>query len=147
MKFELGLHYENLSYDDPKRSYKNLMNIIDRTIMRRREQSNLTQTQIGLRQMLEGKDLLAAPAKPAAPSTGGKPNKGNGKPDDAAPVLPQSKAKAHAKVKAKPKKAARSESTDSKPDKSKKHIRCKFHFTDAGCRNGDKCLQSLQEDS
>ena len=99
MKFELGLHYENLSYDDPKRSYKNLMNIIDRTIMRRREQSNLTQTQIGLRQMLEGKDLLAAPAKPAAP-TGGKPNKGNGKPDDAAPVLPQSKAKAHAKVKA-----------------------------------------------
>ena len=74
---------------------------------------------------------------------GGKPNKGNGKPDDAAPVLPQSKAKAHAKVKAKPKKAARSESTDSKPDKSKKHIRCKFHFTDAGCRNG----QSFQEDS
>ena len=64
MKFELGLHYENLSYDDPKRSYKNLMNIIDRTIMRRREQSNLTQTQIGLRQLLEGKDLLAAPAKP-----------------------------------------------------------------------------------
>ena len=58
VKFELGLHYENLTYDDPKRSYKHLMNIIDRTIMRRREQSNLTQTQIGLRQMLEGKDLL-----------------------------------------------------------------------------------------
>ena len=90
MKFELGLRYiyENLSYDDPKRSYKNLMNIIDRTIKRRREQSNLTQTQIGLCQMLEGKDLLAAPAKPTLPSTGGKPNKGNGKPDDAAPVLP-----------------------------------------------------------
>ena len=140
MKFELGLHYENLTYDDPKRSYKHLMNIIDRTIMRRREQSNLTQTQIGLRQMLEGKDLLAAPAKPTPPPpTGGKPNKGNGKPDDAAPVLPQSKAKAHAKGKGKPKKLTRSASTDSKPDKSKKHIRCKFHFTDAGCRNGDKC--------
>ena len=140
MKFELGLHYENLTYDDPKRSYKHLMNIIDRTIMRRREQSNLTQTQIGLRQMLEGKDLLAAPAKPTPPPpTGGKPNKGNGKPDDAAPVLPQSKAKAHAKGKGKPKKNTRSTSTDSKPDKSKKHIRCKFHFTDAGCRNGDKC--------
>ena len=98
MKFELGLHYENLTYDDPKRSYKHLMNIIDRTIMRRREQSNLTQTQIGLRQMLEGKDLLAAPAKPTLPPpTGGKPNKGNGKPGDIAPVLPQSKAKAHAK--------------------------------------------------
>ena len=140
MKFELGLHYENLTYDDPKRSYKHLMNIIDRTIMRRREQSNLTQTQIGLRQMLEGKDLLAAPAKPTPPPpTGGKPNKDNGKPDDAAPVLPQSKAKAHAKGKGKPKKNTRSTSTDSKPDKSKKHIRCKFHFTDAGCRNGDRC--------
>ena len=140
MKLELGLHYENLTYDDPKRSYKHLMNIIDRTIMRRREQSNLTQTQIGLRQMLEGKDLLAAPAKPTPPPpTGGKPNKSNGKPDDAAPVLPQSKAKAHAKGKGKPKKNTRSTSTDSKPDKSKKHIRCKFHFTDAGCRNGDKC--------
>ena len=102
VKLELELHYENLSYDDPKRSYSNLMNIIDRTIMRRREQSNLTQTQIGRRQMLEGKALLAAPAKPAVPSSGGKPNKGNGKPDDAAPVLPQSKAKAHAKMKAKP---------------------------------------------
>eukprot|EP00439_Symbiodinium_sp_Y106_P022386 s5610_g2.t1 len=140
MKFELGLHYENLTYDDPKRSYKHLMNIIDRTVMRRREQSNLTQTQIGLRQMLEGKDLLAAPAKPTPPPpTGGKPNKGNGKPDDAAPVPPQSKAKAHAKGKGKPKKNTRSTSTDSKPDKSKKHIRCKFLFTDAGCRNGDKC--------
>ena len=31
--------------------------------MKRREQSNLVQTQVGLRQMLEGKDLLAAPAK------------------------------------------------------------------------------------
>ena len=102
--------------------------------MRRREQSNLTPTQVRLRQMLEGKDLLAAPAKTATPAPRGRPDKGTGKPDDAAPVLPQSKAKAHAKTKAKPKKAASSESTDSKPDKSKKHIRCKFHFTDAGCR-------------
>eukprot|EP00439_Symbiodinium_sp_Y106_P055637 s2913_g7.t1 len=113
----LGLHYENLSYYDPKRSYGSLPNIIDRTIMRRREQSNLTQTQVGLREMLEGKDLLAAPAKTAAPAPNGKPNKGNGKPGDAAPVL-------------QPKQAAGSESTDSKADKSKKHIRCKFHFTD-----------------
>ena len=71
--------------------------------MRRREQSNLTQTQVGLRQMLGKKDLLAAPAKSQdksnaapAPNSGGKPDKGHGKPDDAAPVLPQSKAEAHA---------------------------------------------------
>ena len=119
MKWELGLRYENLSYDDPKRSYGNFLNIIDRTSMRRREQSNLTQTQVGLRQMLEGKDLLAAPAKTAIPAPKGKPDKGNGKPDDAAAVLPQSKVK----------------STDSRADKSKKHIRCKFHFTDAGVRS------------
>ena len=148
VKFELGLHYENRSCDDPKRSYQNLLNIIERCIMRRREQSNLVQTQIGLRQMLEGKDMLAAPAKThdkdkstatPAPKGGGKPDNGNGKADDAAPVLPLSKAKAHAKTKAKPKKTGRSESTEPKGDKSKKHIRCKFHFTDAGCRNGDKC--------
>ena len=62
MKMELGpgLHYEDLTYDDPKRSYGNLLSIIDRTIMRRWEQSNLVQTQVGLRQMLERKDLLAA---------------------------------------------------------------------------------------
>ena len=119
MKWELGLRYENLSYDDPKRSYGNFLNIIDRTSMRRREQSNLTQTQVGLRQMLEGKDLLAAPAKTAIPAPKGKPDKGNGKPDDAAAVLPQSKVK----------------STDSRADESKKHIRCKFHFTDAGVRS------------
>ena len=100
MKFELGLHYENLSYDDPKRSYKHLMNIIDRTIVRRREQSNLTQTQTGLRQMLEGKDLLAAPAKPTPPSTGGKPSKGNGKSDDAAPVLLRARPKPMPRAKA-----------------------------------------------
>ena len=92
--------------------------------MKRREQSNLVQTQVGLRQMLEGKDWLAAPAKLLATLL---------------PCFLKAKAKAHAKTKAKPKKAARSESTDSKPDKSKKHIRCKFHFTDAACRNGDKC--------
>ena len=43
------------------------------------------------------------------------------------------------KAKGSLRKPTRSASTDSKPDKSKKHIRCKFHFTDAGCRNGDKC--------
>ena len=59
---------------------------------------NLTQTHVGLRQMLDGKDLLAAPARgsgnnstPSAPAPkgGGKPNKGNeANGEDAAPVLP-----------------------------------------------------------
>ncbi|CAE7416372.1 unnamed protein product, partial [Symbiodinium microadriaticum] len=87
MKWELGLHYEHLHYDDPRRSYENLLAIMDRVIMRKREQANLAQTQVGLRQMLDGKDLLAAPARgsgkdvsPSAPAPkggGGRPNKGN----------------------------------------------------------------------
>ena len=150
MKWELGLRYEHLPYDHPDRTYDKLLTIMDRVIMRKREQSNLAQTHAGLRQMLEGKDLLAAPARvsdkektPSAPAPkggGGKPSKGNGgKTDDAAPVLPQSKAKAHAKTKFKKKKDERGESTD---PKSKKNIRCKFHFTDSGCRNGKDCPYS-----
>ena len=139
MKMELALHYEHLTHDDPKRSYANLLSIIDRTIMRRREQSNLVQTQVGFTTNAGGEGLARCSGKTTAPSPkggqqSGKPDKGGGTPSDAAPVLPQSKAKARAKTKAKPKKAARSESTDSKPDRSKKHTRCKFHFTEAGCR-------------
>ena len=50
----------------------------------------------------ERTSLLLQPNLHRHPLPGGKPNKGNGKPDDAAPVLPQSKAKAHAKGKASP---------------------------------------------
>ncbi|CAE7573004.1 unnamed protein product [Symbiodinium sp. KB8] len=150
MKWELGLHYEHLHYDDPRRSYENLLAIMDRVIMRKREQANLAQTQVGLRQMLDGKDLLAAPARgsgkdvsPSAPAPkggGGRPNKGNeGKGGDAAPVLPQSKAKPHAKAKPKKKDNKRAESVDTK---NKKNIRCKFHFTSSGCKNGKDCPYS-----
>ena len=47
MKWELGLHYEHLHYDDPRRSYENLIEIMDRVIMRKREQANLAQTHVG----------------------------------------------------------------------------------------------------
>ena len=49
--------------------------------------------------------------------SGEKPEKGNGKPDNTAPVLPQGKAKAHAKTKSQPKKIMRSESMDNKDEK------------------------------
>ena len=78
MKFELGLHYENLSYDDPKRSYKNLMNIIDRTIMRRREQSNLTQTQTGYAKCWKGRTFLLLQPTLHHLLLAGNPTKGNG---------------------------------------------------------------------
>ena len=135
MKFDLGLHYENLGYDDPKRSYSTLLNIIERTIMRKREQSNLAQTQVGLRQMLERKDLLAAPAKPH--------DKDKKNPMTllrcylkAKPRLMQ---RPRPKAKAKPKKATRSESTDSKGGKARNISAASFISLIQGCRNGDKC--------
>ena len=39
------VHYEIVTYDDPKRSHNNLFNVADNTIMRRREQANLVATQ------------------------------------------------------------------------------------------------------
>ena len=112
-----------LPYDHPKRSYETLLHLIDRCIQRNREQKNLQQTHIGLQQMVQGKDLMAVPARTKeiekdkavpAPKKGGKP-----KNEEAAPVLPQSKAKAHAKPKpgkggGKGKQRERSESTDGK---------------------------------
>ena len=53
------------------------------------------------------------------------------------PFFPQSKAKAHAKTKTKKKKdEKRGDSVDTN---SRKNIRCKFHFTTAGCKNGKDC--------
>ena len=112
----------------------------------------LKQTQVGLQQMIQGKDPLSAmaaktkgteaaipaPKKPTKPPTH----------EEAAPVLPQNKAKAHAKAKAeagkgkgKGKDRDGSESVDAKA--KMKHIRCRFFFSENGeCRNGDKCPHS-----
>ncbi|CAE7336630.1 unnamed protein product [Symbiodinium sp. KB8] len=103
LKLELTVHYDMLTYDDAKRSYKTLLHIMDRCIWRQREQKMLKQTQAGLQQMIQGKDLLSAMAAKAkgteaatpAPEKPTKPPKH----EDAAPVLPQSTAKAHAKQK------------------------------------------------
>ena len=65
LKMEFFVHYHMLSYDDPKRTYQHFLNIMDRIIMREREKRNRAQTKSGLRQIVEGKDMLAAPARPA----------------------------------------------------------------------------------
>ena len=150
LKMELLVHYDMLNYDDPKRSYQTLLHLIDRCIQKQREQKMLKQTQIGLQQMIQGKDPLSAlaakvkgsEAATPAPKKPTKPPKN----EDAAPVLPQSKAKAHAKAKAgkgkgKGKSRDRSESVDAMA--KMKHIRCRFFFPETGeCRNGDKCPYS-----
>ena len=128
-----------LTYDDPKRSYKTLLHLIDRCIQKQREQKMLKQTQVGLQQMIQGKDplpALAAKTKGTESATPApkKPTKPP-KHEEAAPVLPQSKAKAHAKPKAskgkgKGKDRDRSESVDGKA--KMKHIRCRFFFSESG---------------
>ena len=153
LKMELLVHYDMLNYDDPKRSHQTLLHLIDRCIQKQREQKMLKQTQIGLQQMIQGKEPLSAlaakvkgsEAATPAPKKPTKPPKN----EDAAPVLPQSKAKAakaHAKAKVgkgkgKGKSRDRSESVDAKAEM--KHIRCRFFFSETGeCRNGDKCPYS-----
>ena len=139
MKWELGLHYENLSYDDPKRSYGNLLNIVDRTIMRRREQSNLTRHKLVYAKCWKGRTFSPFRPRQQHLLPMGNLTKGMESLTMQLPCSLRARPKLMLRQKAKPKKAARSESTDSKADKSKKHIRCKFRFTDTGCRNGDKC--------
>ena len=104
LKMELLVYYDMLQYDDPKRTYQTLLHLIDRCIQKQLEQKMLKQTQIGLQQMIQGKDPLSAMAAKAkgseaatpAPKKPTKPPKN----EEAAPVLSQSKAKVHAKAKA-----------------------------------------------
>ncbi|CAE7475880.1 unnamed protein product, partial [Symbiodinium microadriaticum] len=65
LKMELIVYYDMLTYDDPNRSYKTLLHIMDRCIQKQREQKMLKQTQIGLQQMIQGKDALSAMAAKA----------------------------------------------------------------------------------
>ena len=125
LKMELLVHYNMLTYEHKDRTYQNLLGMIDRCIMRQRENKNQAQNHHGLRQMIEGIDNLAAPAKTAnkdnekesatpAPKKGAKNKTKN---EEAAPVLPQSKAKARAKAKHKDKKQKdkdRSQSNDNR---------------------------------
>ena len=103
LKMELLVSYDMLNYDDPRRSYQHLLHLIDRCIQRMREQKMLKQTQAGLQLMIQGKDSLSAMAakvkgSEAATPAPKKPPRPP-KTEEAAPVLPQSKAKAHAKTK------------------------------------------------
>ena len=131
LKMELLVPYVMLNYDDPKRSYRTLLHLMDRCIQKRREQQNLQHTSWssaddtgqGLDEQPKGVKDTATPA----PKKTGKP-----KTEDAAPVLPQSKAKPHAKPKpgkggGKGNQREKAESTDGKP--KMKHIRCKFFFS------------------
>ena len=160
MNMELKLYYDIKSYDDPERSHDMLLRIMDRAVQRRREKKNLNETQHGLNQMVAGKDLLAAPARPdpkgppsSAPDKDKKKKTNERGKDkeaaDAAPVLPKSKAKAHEKDKkkgkGKGKERSRSPSSSrSLTDKEKAKIRCKFHFG-GGCNAGKNCKWSHKD--
>ena len=161
MKLELQLLYEIHAYDDAERSYEKLLQIMDRAIARQRESKNLHDTNTGLHQLVQGRNLLAAPApepkgQPPQPppnpqntkSDGGGKGKGKGEANDAAPVYAQAEAKKRAKEKGKGKTKAkggggRQRSTSTNRDTS--HIRCKFFFSSGGCTEGDQCRFSHKE--
>ena len=97
LKMDILVSCDMVNYDDPRRSYQHLLHLIDRCIQRTREQKMLKQTQAGLQLMIQGKDSLSAMAAKVkgsetaipAPKKPPKPPKT----EEAAPVLPQSKAK------------------------------------------------------
>ena len=97
VKWELLVFCDMLNYDDPKRSYQHLLHLMDRCVQRSREQKMLKQTQAGLQSMTQGKHALSAMAakvkgSEAATPAPKKPPKPP-KTEEAASVLPQSKAK------------------------------------------------------
>ena len=155
MKLELQLLYEIHAYDDAERSYEKLLQIMDRAIARQRESKNLHDTNTGLHQLVQGRNLLAAPASepkihppqpppslPNSKSEGGGKGKGKGETNDAAPVYAQAEAKRRAKEKAKAKAKAkgggggRQRSSSNNRDTS--NIRRKFFFSSGGCSEGDQ---------
>ena len=55
MKTGLTMHCDILSYDHQDRMHQCLLNMMDRTKMRKRENAHVVAAQVGLRQMLDGR--------------------------------------------------------------------------------------------
>ena len=106
MQLELKF-YDMMHVDDPNRSHNHLLTMIDRAIQRTRENKNWSDTKTGLRAMVDGRDVLAAPATSSKGDQPNKPEKARAKEkkkkgdnkqndevaEDTAAVLPQPKAK------------------------------------------------------
>ena len=116
--------YDNLSGMDPNNSYRALRNIIDKHIRKEHEEYNRRDLERSIhnRERCERRE--------------GGPQ-----------VLPSPSPKTHPGKKKDGKGGGRGRPPTPKGDKTKKkkEIRCKFHWTEKGCRLGKECQFSQQE--
>ena len=151
--------YDMMHVDDPNRSYNHLLTMIDRAIQRTRENKNWSDTKTGLRAMVDGRDVWAAPAtsskgdqpnKPEKAKAKEKKKKGDNKQtdevaEDAAAVLPQPKAKSRngkkprgARSQSRGGNGGGSSSREGSPLRDTSKIERAF-FWKGACRHGDNC--------
>ena len=139
--------YESWQGGDYRKTYRYLLDCIERHISRQREDKNIAAREKYAREFAgAGKPGTPAPATPtpkeppATPKAKPDPKKKpKAKPKaDAGPVLPSPQPKQHAKGKGKRGKSR----TRSPSPKDKKKIPCHFHFIKKSCKNGKDCPYS-----
>ena len=155
MMFDIK-QYESWIEGDQRRSYRYLLDVIERHISRIREDKHVAAREKYARDFAGGGGKPTAPApNPTAAAPDANPKaKPKATPKekaalkakakaDAAPVLPSPQPKQHAKGKGKGqgKGEDRSNSRSASP-RSKKKIPCHFHFIKKACRKGKDCEYS-----
>ena len=139
--------YESWQDGDYRKTYRYLLDCIERHIARQREDKNIAAREKYAREFAgAGKPGTPAPATPTPKETPPTPKaktepkkKPKAKPKaDAGPVLPSPQPKQHAKGKGKRGKSR----TRSPSPKDKKKIPCHFHFIKKSCKNGKDCPYS-----
>ena len=147
MMFDIK-QYESWMEGDPRRSYRYLLDVIERHISRIREDKHVAAREKYAREFAGGGKPSAPAPNPAAAAPDANPKaKPKATPKEkaapkakakaeAAPVLPTPQPKQHAKGKGKGK--GKSKSRSASP-RSKKKIPCHFHFIKKACRKGKDC--------
>ena len=144
--------YESWIEGDPRRSYQHLLDVIERQIARIREDKHVAARKKYARDFAGGgKPTTPAPSTPAPQDANPKANakakaKEKAAPKakakvEAAPVLPSSQPKQHAKGKGKGKNRGKSKTPSPSP-REKKKIPCHFHFIKKSCKKGKDCEYS-----
>ena len=152
MMFDIK-QYESWIEGDQRRSYRYLLDVIERHISRIREDKHVAAREKYARDFAGGGEPTAPAPNPTAAAPDANPKakaKANPKEKaapkakakaEAAPVLPSPQPKQHAKGKGKGKGNGKSNSRSASP-RSKKKIPCHFHFIKKACRKGKDCEYS-----
>ena len=147
MMFDIK-QYESWMEGDPRRSYRYLLDVIERHISRIREDKHVAARVKYAREFAGGGKPSAPAPNPTAAAPDANPKaKPKATPKEkaapkakakaeAAPVLPSPQPKQHGKGKGKGK--GKSKSRSASP-RSKKKIPCHFHFIKKSCRKGKDC--------